>query len=311
MITRSAIIKNFIPFRNPEAIDTMLIGNDLDALLSAVYLYDKFGWKIAGLYDLKNIYASQTIDIRQKIREKKIVAVDLDICHASIPSIGHHILQIYADEQIAGLKNSLNPNLIRSRTIQNYRFKYPLGTIHLLRWLFDDPQRSDDFEMLSWLADSTYINAQKYRENLEEWLENFLDCRHFMAYFRETDTIAFEQKMMEQIFPQLITIKLDNRTAMTASRYLGLKGYQTRIRNPQQDYPEIEKLLHYIAAVSQMKIPEWPVEFEIISGNRVNANAEKTLQKYKSLNEFLHKKGIFSYALTYKGTINYTKFERK
>ncbi|MFP4548259.1 MAG: hypothetical protein ACLFQM_08995 [Fidelibacterota bacterium] len=310
-MNRNQIIKNFRPFRFPDLIDSMLIGNDLDALLSAQYLHDRFGWQIAGLYDLKNIYHDKTIDIRQKIREQKIVAVDLDIYHHSIPSLGHHILQLHPGDRLSGFANSINPNMIRKRTKEHYRQKYPLGTIHFLRWLFQDDERSADFELLCWLADSSYINAQKYRRNVTEWLRNFLNCDYFIKYFQWTDKIAFEQRMKEKILPQLAKINLDNETAMTGSKFLNLKGYQARIRQPQSEQLEIMKLFQYIAGISDLKVPEWPAQLRRIPALRTNGDLSKILKKYKDLDDFLFKERIFSYALTYSNKLNYTKFEKK
>jgi len=310
-MNKNQIIKNFRPFNKPDSIDSMLIGNDLDAMLSAQFLHDRFGWKVVGLYDLKNIYHNETIDIRQKIRDRKIVAIDLDIYHRSIPSLGHHILQLEPSDQLSGFANSINPNLIRKRTKENYRWKYPLGTIHFLRWLFDDDERNKAFELLCWLADSSYINAQKYRKNVAEWLQNFLNCDYFIKYFQWTDKIAFEQQMKEIILPELSKINLDNETAMTNSKFLKLKGFQTRIRHPQTDRLEILKLLTYISQISGMKIPEWGENFLIIPAIRTNVDLSKILHEYKTLDEFLIKEEIFSYALTYKNIINYTKFDKK
>lgn len=310
-MNKDQIIQNFIPFKNHESIDSMLMGNDLDAILSAQYLHDKFGWKIVGLYDLTNIWYDESVDIRQKIRNKKIIAIDLDIYHHSIPSLGHHILQMKPSDQLSGFVNSINPNLMRNRTKQNYRWKYPLGTIHFLRWLFEDQRRNNDFEMLCWLADSTFINAQKYRENVEEWLKKFLDCDYFWKYFLRTGSIEFETYMKGKILPALSDINLDNTTAMTESKHLLIKGYQTRIRNVNNDQPEIVKLMKYISEISGVNLPNFPAKFEKIQGKRKNVDLHEVLKNYQNFDDFLVRENIFSYAMTYSNTLNYTKFEKK
>ncbi len=98
---------------------------------------------------------------------------------------------------------------------------------------------------------------------------------------------------------------------MTNSKFLKLKGFQTRIRHPQTDRLEILKLLTYISQISGMKIPEWGENFLIIPAIRTNVDLSKILHEYKTLDEFLIKEEIFSYALTYKNIINYTKFDKK
>jgi hypothetical protein len=310
-MNRKQIIQKFLPFHIPESIDSILMGNDLDAILSAQFLHDRFGWEIVGLYDLENIWHDEAVDIRQKIRDKKIVAIDLDIYHRTIPSLGHHILQLRSTDQLSGFSNSMNPNLLRKRSKQNFRWKYPLGTIHFLRWLFNDKKRSDDYELLCWLADSTFINAQRYRENVNEWLKNFLDCDYFFEYFERTASLEFEQRIQQRILQVLAQINLDNITSMTESQHLKIKGYQTRIRNVNKDYPEIMKLLNYISDISELNIPKWPQKFVKIPGLRTNVDLNEALKNHKRFDDFLVKENIFSYALTYKNTLNYTKFEKK
>ncbi|MBN2281561.1 MAG: hypothetical protein JXQ65_13350 [Candidatus Marinimicrobia bacterium] len=305
------MIRNFKPFQDPETIDSILMGNDLDAILSAQFLCDRFGWKIAGLYDLENIWHDGKVDIRQKIREQKIVAIDLDIYHRSIPSLGHHILQLKPTDNLTGFRNSINPNLVRNRTKENFRWKYPLGTIHFLRWFFEDYRRDDEFEMLCWLADSTFINAQKYRRNVGEWLDNFLSVDYFKQYFLRTGSLEFEQKIQEVVLPKLSEIKLDNTTAMTQSKHLKINGFQTRIRDVNHDRSAIKKLLNYISQISGMKIPDCPARFDKIPGLRTNMNLEKVLNNYKNFDDFLLQENIFSYALTYKNILNFTKFDKK
>ena len=117
--------------------------------------------------------------------------------------------------------------------------------------------------------------------------------------------------MRNSILLELSKINLDNKTAMTESKHLKINGFQTRIRDLDRDYHEVQKLLQFISSISGMKIPSWPDKFEIIRGIRTNADLQGVLKNYKNFDEFLVKENIFSYALTYNKTLNYTKFEKK
>ena len=65
----------------------MIIGNDIDALLSAQFLQHTLGWSIAGFYNYTTLYVDPAIDPRD------CVWVDLDIYDPACCSIGHHILR--------------------------------------------------------------------------------------------------------------------------------------------------------------------------------------------------------------------------
>ncbi len=60
----------------------MIIGNDLDALLSAQFLQHTLGWSIAGFYNYTTLYHDPGIDPRT------CVWVDLDIYDHACASIG-------------------------------------------------------------------------------------------------------------------------------------------------------------------------------------------------------------------------------
>jgi hypothetical protein len=70
----------------------MIIGNDIDALLSAQFLHHALGWSIAGFYNYTTLYHDPAIEPRE------CVWVDLDIYDPACCSIGHHI---HFDETVA------------------------------------------------------------------------------------------------------------------------------------------------------------------------------------------------------------------
>src|SRR5512135_2591600 len=85
----------------------MIIGNDIDALLSAQFLYHVLDWTVAGFYNYTTLYHDPTIDPRA------CVWVDLDVYHSDLASIGHHILRPTPADRIPGHRSSVNPNLLR------------------------------------------------------------------------------------------------------------------------------------------------------------------------------------------------------
>lgn len=83
---KQRIAEEFFPFSHPEQIRGMIIGNDLDSLLSAAFLKTKFGWDVAAVYDYVNFwYQAESTDFKRDLTAGKYVAIGLDIYHANIP----------------------------------------------------------------------------------------------------------------------------------------------------------------------------------------------------------------------------------
>jgi hypothetical protein len=76
--------------------------------------------------------------------------------------LGHHVLRLTPADRLPELSAKCNLNELVGRSVQRgFTRKYPLGTVHFLMWLYDvDLPPHPDAELLIWLADSTYINAQ-------------------------------------------------------------------------------------------------------------------------------------------------------
>jgi hypothetical protein len=125
--------------------------------LSARFLYH-VPLDCAGFYNYTTLYSDPAIDPHE------CVWVDLDVYHADVSSIGHHILRPASTDRIPGHRASVNPNLLRGIDQTDFLHKYPLGTIHFLLWLHDIRIRNRrPATLLLWLSDSLWINAQRYR----------------------------------------------------------------------------------------------------------------------------------------------------
>jgi hypothetical protein len=87
-VAQSAVIDAFFPFATPGKISGMIIGNDLDALLSASLLKTLYGWDIVGIYDYTTLWcACERSDFTKELLDGKYLAVDLDIYHPAIPRL--------------------------------------------------------------------------------------------------------------------------------------------------------------------------------------------------------------------------------
>lgn len=303
------IIQSFIPFEEPDKIDGMIIGNDLDSLLSSCLLKEIFDWDIVGIYNYRTIWFSGSVsDFKEKINLQKILAVDLDVYNNNIPSIGHHILAMNQNDLIPGHSCSLNPNLIRGIHHDQFTRKYPLGTIHFLLWLFEYTHNLDhQINDLIWLADSSYINGQshRFRSNVGEWL-NFFRDKVFLNTFEEIDSKKFENRINDTIIPLIHKTGLKTYSGQVKSLYLSLSGCQCQWNDPIHERKNIFSMYNLINDVTGWKKPDLPKKFGKINGNRANKSINNFLRGHVSLDDFLYQKNVFSYVFPSSSTINYS-----
>jgi len=310
---RRRILESFYPFNKPTVIEGMIIGNDLDALLSAALLKERYGWDVAAVYDYRQLWVDQRISdsVIEKLKSGVYLAVDLDIYRNAVPSIGHHILQLTGADRLEQHDQTLNPNFIFGVDCRKFRSKYPLGTIHFLRWLFE-MELDRRGELLCWLADSAYINAQshRFRENVSHWLYNFFDWPPFWEIFILLDSADYEEVLINEIGRRLedILITPDSCRGQVKSRHKSLSGWQCQWSDPGTQAEQIGKIFKFIQELSGWQIPELPEKYSCIAGHRKNIAVDKLLKDYGNLDEFLNREHVFSYVFTYANQLNYTQF---
>lgn len=147
----------------------MVIHNDLDGILTGMFLSHYMGWKVVGVYDLETIHISKDF----KGRMEDIIYVDLDVTFKDYKSLGHHIIGTES-------ANHLNLNTLFGIDHRKYVRKYPLSTVFFLYWLYDIALPTDA-EQLSFLlhGDSVLANYSKYTDNVSMWLKH-LNFEHII-----------------------------------------------------------------------------------------------------------------------------------
>lgn len=221
----------------------MVIGDDLDSLMSAALLHHHLGLSIDGCYTgYKSVWASDSQSLRDAIW------VDLDINQNDIRSIGHHIFYERHDEDMTAHSESANPNIRRGVFKRRYKgragdhgadctlcpgntfpHKYPLATVHLLGWLHEICVPDNEISLaLYMLPDSTWINAQshKYRANVLDWSENCIPHRPLLTALDLVDSRNFEETMKSRVFHEIIARGFRPGRGQSQSQYLGLRGHQ-------------------------------------------------------------------------------------
>ena len=306
---RTQIALAFEPFAKPASTHGMVIGNDLDSLLSACFLKSLFGWDVIATYDYKTLwYSAAEKDFTARFSNGEYVAIDLDIYHPQIFSLGHHILENDSSDVLAGHARSLNPNFIRGINVSNFTRKYPLGTIHFLIWLFNQTDLPRPAKFLMWLADSAFINAQshRFRENVVEWVKDYFKSEYLLAMTERVDLIGFEESLQKEIFPALKNNRLVSESGQVKSRHLHLGGYQCQWSDPNGERESIVDLFQIISSLTGWTAPILPNQFLKLDGKRQNILTEEIKQRFGSLDNFLSDEHVFSYVFPFREAVNYT-----
>lgn len=311
MMNREAIRKHH-PWLQHSAAETVIMGDDLDAALSSYfYLVKNPAARLVGIYTgYTTLFYNASLSTADLERS---VYIDLDINHPSCRSVGHHIVRINGDDKLTGLQNSCNPNEVVGRSVA-HRFteKYPLGTIHFLLWLCDEPiPTTYHAEQLIWLADSAFINGQqhRFRKNVERWIHAEMPHLSLLQTPDRIDTVQFEIEM-EQLQQKLTSLGFQKGSGQIKSRHKQLTGFQCQPNDvtTQGISRYIVKIFDMIASITGWKIAPQQLDvtqLKAITGQRRNDSLTNILKK-TSLDSFLSTKNVFSYAIPFKNNINYT-----
>ncbi|HEY4722106.1 MAG TPA: hypothetical protein VII92_09685 [Anaerolineae bacterium] len=299
MFDRAAILAQYPWLTQPKR--RMIIGNDLDALLSAQFLQHALGWSVAGFYTYTTLYFDPMTDGRD------CVWVDLDIYHPAIASIGHHILKTSPADQVPNHQLTVNPNLLRGIDQTDFTHKYPLGTIHFLLWLHDQRiKNTRACTLLLWLADSAWINAQYYRDNMRTWIDAWVDLPELVKTFDQTASLEFETELRDQILSKIDSAELANAdNVQKRSKHLELGGHQCAWASPA-DLPKIRRVTDLIERRFGWKALLFPREFKALTGQRRSASLPDLIRQHGTFDQFLAHEKVFSYVLPNFNRINYT-----
>jgi hypothetical protein len=306
---RTKIAFAFEPFAKPANIHGMVIGNDLDSIISACFLKSLFGWNIVATYDYKTLwYSSDEKDFLARLTQGEYVAIDLDIYHPQIFSLGHHILENDSSDVLAGHARTLNPNFIRGINVTNFKRKYPLGTIHFLIWLFNQTDLNRPAKFLMWLADSAFINAQshRFRENVLEWVKDYFQSEYLLTMSERVDLFGFEESLEREIFPALKMNPLVSDSGQVKSRHLNLGGYQCQWSDPNCQRESIVDLFQIISSLTGWTAPKIPGQFLKAEGKRQTIAVEEIAKRFGTLDKFLSDEKVFSYVFPFRDSVNYT-----
>ena len=158
-----------------------ILSPDSDGLLSALLMSKYLNWNIVGFYDGKVLLLKNGISCF----DEKTVFLDMEVFRSNVRSIGHHMVNynkrlLNKTRELSKLFQNnyaqcVQPNLLREFDAKNnFRIKYPFGTVHLLlailgSRLFNIKIHKEAICPLFFVA-GTFNVLYSYPENVLNWL---------------------------------------------------------------------------------------------------------------------------------------------
>lgn len=295
----------------------MVTSLDLDGLVSAMLMESLRNWQLVGFYDAQHLWVQSGVDIFSG----NVVFLDHDIYRVEIPSVGHHILQWQKDIPIPGHQHSLNPNLLRGVTAEDFGRKYPFGTLHLLlaclsawhpEWRETEMRLSREFLPVLLNVDSAMQSAFTYLRNAMEWLEwlgGSEEDSPLYPFCRILLSIS-PRRLMEwgvQFDEEMTRLGLGARSPYTRRRAQAQQLDPTR----QEDWERLSGLIQWLKEISpwSLALPNFPALAEQ-GGLQIIEMRRKSEKPAKGCFQAMLDQEPFSYAIISKGDngLNYSLF---
>lgn len=178
-----------------ERDQSCILSPDSDGLLCGLLMSHYLGWQIRGFYDGK------VLAIEEGMSPQNCVFLDIEIFRPNIRSVGQHMVT-YDKADLppnwSNFDNCIAANNLRNYDFKNdFKLKYPLGTVHLLLSILGQSRNIPISKIAVGpllYTDGTFKNQFNYPENCLSWLDFlgannpnnplqkiFLD-RHFSTY---------------------------------------------------------------------------------------------------------------------------------
>lgn len=266
-----------------ERDQKMIVHNDIDGILTAMFFKQYLNWEVAGVYDLNKI----NVSTKESINMKDFKYVDLDVTFADYCSIGHHIIG-------PEIESHLNVNHIFNVDDKNYNSKFPLSTVLFLYWLYEVDLPNDFLQNVFLLhSDSTYKNYTNYKNNVTNWVET-LGMESLLDILNHKD---FKMVHETQVLPN--TYSYNKQSSYTVNNGIATISESRRDLN---DY------LKYLCSVFNFNLLQFPTDMTREKPfNRKQIEIQKG--EFNSKLENLKTQAtIFSYSLKYSNVIDISYF---
>lgn len=243
-------IKEKLPswYQDINSDDTIILTDDIDALLSYYFLNKKFNVEVAGFYNFKSIYFNNK-------RNKSMIGVDMETIKGRI--FGNHLTNFYKNEDAINLNNYCN--------VDKYYKKYSLSTTILICSLYDiDLESMTDEQLKILLAVDVGFKgyySDFFKPYYLKWLDRldyrFLEDRILKKHtidemyevikdygLHEHIKVNADGKLHTKIKLDKLSDVFDDIIALPQDKFILHKNYETISINPMnQALPPKDKVL--------------------------------------------------------------------
>jgi len=301
---------------------------DIDGILSACLLGDKYGAKLAGIYTTRHLIL---FDDATAADVKNALWLDHDISEDGIQCMGQHLVD-HSELDILPKrgKNSFNPNnhfrqtwkksFLGSNMKVGKRDKYPYATIHFLMagiGITDPEKYTKHFHLLAH-ADGSWATCVDYKENTRVWKELMFDSSRRLVqilndnYVHEQRNLDGHSEMVEELI-QLGVAKRGSRSGTSSlipQYWQNLQGKQSisyrKNSDPQEWLVKFNGVMQYVSSTTNWKL-QLPQFVSSMYRGLVLELSNRGEIKDGEFDQFMYDEGIFSHAITGAQTLRFTK----
>lgn len=300
---------------------------DIDGILSACLLGEKYGARLAGIYTTRYLILFDNVSATDI---KNALWLDHDISHEGIQCMGQHLVDHSKLDNLSKReKNSFNPNNYFKQTWKDSfhgsnmkkgkRDKYPYATVHFLMHglgIKDPDLYTNHFHLLAH-ADGSWATCVDYEENTNVWWRLMFPCLGLIQNLNSGYTDDPRNLIGHtRVVNDLINLGIAKRSSRSSPSTLipadwrGLQGKQSisyrKNLDPQAWLTKFNGVLRYVISETGWNINIPQLVTSMYRGLVLEVSNRGDI-KDGDFDQFMFDEDIFSHAITGAGTMRFTK----
>ena len=289
---------------------------DVDGILSACLLADKYGAKLAGIYTTRYLILFDGYGAKEA---KNALWLDHDISEEGVQCMGQHLVDHSELDTLSKRgKNSFHGSGMKV----GKRDKYPYATVHFLMTGLgvDCPKEySQHFHILAH-ADGSWATCVDYKLNTLTWKDTMFKSENSLINILNDDYVE-DIKNREghaELVQNLLSLGIkksgsrSGTSSLIPKEWQGLQGKQSisfgkvNEKDPHKWFLKFVDLLRFVSNVTRWRIDLPKCITEIHKGLVLELPNSNEIPVGK-FDQFMFDEGIFSHAITGNQTMRFTK----
>ena len=301
---------------------------DIDGILSACLLADKFGAKLAGVYTTRYLILFDGCGAKEA---KNALWLDHDVSEEGVQCMGQHLVDHSELDLLPKRgKNSFNPNNYFRQTWKKSfhgskmkvgkRDKYPYATVHFLMaglGVECPPPYSKHIHLLAH-ADGSWATCVDYKVNTLTWKDTMFGDSQGLVNVLNSDYVLDDRNFLGHsiVVDELISLGVAKRSSRSGSsslipsRWQNLQGKQSinyRKNSPPNEWlTKFNGILRYVSKTTNWNIEIPSLVSEMHRGLVLEVSNRGEIED-GDFDQFMFDENIFSHAITGAGTMRFTK----